>query len=55
MFCRVRPLLGEETLGHASDEPEHMNFLEEDPKVLQLEKVTETGSNDVRNLNLFDL
>ena len=47
MFCRVRPLLGEEALGHASDEPDHMHFPEEDPKVIQFEKVAEMGGNDV--------
>ena len=40
-------MLREETLGHASDEPDHMNFPEEDPKLIQLEKVSETGTNDV--------
>ena len=47
VFCRVRPLLGEEMLGHQTESPDHMTFSEEDPKTLQLEKGAETGGNDV--------
>ncbi len=47
MFCRVRPLVNDEMLGHATVEPDHMSF-PEDPRILQLEKVPETGANDVR-------
>ncbi len=47
VFCRVRPLIGEEMLGHQTESPDHMTFSEEDPKILHLEKGAETGANDV--------
>ena len=47
MFCRVRPLLGEETLGNDGIIP-HMNFPDPEQKTLELEKNGDATLNEVR-------
>ncbi|XP_060069856.1 carboxy-terminal kinesin 2-like [Ylistrum balloti] len=45
VFCRVRPLLGDECLGN-NGEVQHMNFPDLDQKVLELEKVGDMSMNE---------
>lgn len=46
MFCRVRPLLGEELLG-SDGTINHMAFPDADSKMLELEKMSDAGLNEV--------
>ena len=46
MFCRVRPLVGEELYG-SDGEIQHMNFPDEDQKVLELEKLGDVSLSEV--------
>ncbi|OWF50540.1 carboxy-terminal kinesin 2-like [Mizuhopecten yessoensis] len=45
VFCRVRPLLGDECLGNNGD-VQHMNFPDVDQKVLELEKIGDMAMNE---------
>lgn len=45
VFCRVRPLLGDECLGN-NGEIQHMNFPDIDQKVLELEKIGDMSMNE---------
>ena len=47
VFCRVRPLLGEERLGNDGIIP-HINFPDQDNKTIQLDKLTEMSINEVK-------
>lgn len=49
VFCRVRPLLGEELAGVPGDDPfpQHIGF-SPDGKSLELEKLADVGMNEVR-------
>ena len=46
MFCRVRPLVGDELYG-SDGEIHHMNFPDEDQKVLELEKMGDISLSEV--------
>ena len=47
VFCRVRPLLGEEVIAH-NDVIPHMNFPDaEEQKILEIEKLSEANLNEV--------
>ncbi|XP_033751751.1 carboxy-terminal kinesin 2-like [Pecten maximus] len=45
VFCRVRPLIGDECLGN-NGEVQHMNFPDMDQKVLELEKIGDMSMNE---------
>ena len=48
MFCRVRPLLGDEIT--SNEDPtmiSHMNFPDDDGKVVELEKLNDANPNEV--------
>ena len=47
VFCRVRPLLGEELFGNTG-EIQHMCFSDKDQKVIELEKLAEASLSEVR-------
>lgn len=47
VFCRVRPLVGEELFGN-NGEIQHMNFPDEGKKTLELERLTEVSLSEVR-------
>ena len=46
VFCRVRPLLGEE-LAHSDGVIHHMNFPDLDGRVMELDRLTEMSMNEV--------
>lgn len=48
VFCRVRPLLGDETLGNDGIIP-HMNFPDHEQKTLELDKTGDATLNEVRS------
>lgn len=52
MFCRVRPLLGEELLG-SDGTINHMAFPDADSKLLELEKMSDAGLNEVNIPDFF--
>lgn len=52
MFCRVRPLLGEELLG-SDGTINHMAFPDSDSKILELEKMSDAGLNEVNIPGFF--
>ena|SRR6218665_2944172 len=52
VFCRVRPLLGDETLGN-NGEIAHLHFPDEDHKVLELEKLADMNPNEVKNEDIY--
>ncbi|KAL4236725.1 Kinesin-like protein kifc1 [Mactra antiquata] len=45
VFCRVRPLIGDELYGN-DGEIQHMNFPDEDQKVLELEKLADVSLSE---------
>ena len=47
VFCRVRPLLGDELLGN-NGEIHHMNFPDEEEKILELERLADVSLSEVR-------
>ena len=47
MFCRVRPLLGDETLGNDGI-IQHMNFPDPEQQTLELEKSGDATLNEVK-------
>lgn len=47
MFCRVRPLLDDETLGN-NGEIAHLHFPDDDHKILELEKLADMNPNEVK-------
>ena len=51
VFCRVRPLLGDECLGN-DGEISHIGFPDDDCRELELEKLSDVGVNEV-SLNLM--
>ena len=46
VFCRVRPLLGDEKLG--LDEIQHISFNNDDPRMMELEKLADIDPNQVK-------
>ena len=52
VFCRVRPLVGEELYG-SDGEIQHMNFPDEDQKVLELEKLGDVSLSEVGALLMY--
>ena len=46
VFCRVRPLVGDELYG-SDGEIHHMNFPDEDQKILELEKMGDISLSEV--------
>lgn len=52
VFCRVRPLLGEELLG-SDGTINHMAFPDADSKLLELEKMSDAGLNEVNIPDFF--
>lgn len=52
VFCRVRPLLGEELLG-SDGTINHMAFPDSDSKILELEKMSDAGLNEVNIPGFF--
>lgn len=49
VFCRVRPLLGDELLGNDGTIP-HMGFPDTDSKILELEKTSDAALNEVGSI-----
>ena len=49
VFCRVRPLLGDELLGNDGTIP-HMGFPDADSKILELEKTSDAALNEVSSI-----
>ena len=45
VFCRVRPLLQHEKLG--MEEINHLHFSDDDPKIMELEKLADQDPNQV--------
>ena len=54
VFCRVRPLLGDETLDN-DGVIQHMNFPDLDSKVLEIEKLSNVNANEVSSSELSQL
>lgn len=46
MFSRVRPLIGDETVGNGG-EISHIHFADDDPCTMELERLADANPNEV--------